>query len=159
MTTKVLFVCLGNICRSPAAEGVFLRKLKAKGLSSSFEVDSAGTGAWHAGSPADLRMKNAAQKRGIFLTSLARQINEKDFQIFDFILTMDNDNYETINLLAKESNEKINATIRPFLSYAKKYQLMEVPDPYYGGESGFEKVLDLIEDACDGFIDDFIENL
>jgi len=152
MKQRILFVCLGNICRSPAAEAVFLNLIKNEHLLDSFDVDSAGTGSWHVGSKADERMRNAAQKRGITIKSIARQINVDDFHFFDLILTMDNDNLKALNCLSKDSGAFCDEKIKPILSYANNTKLLEVPDPYYGGEKGFENVLDLLEDACDGLL-------
>lgn len=151
---KILFVCLGNICRSPAAEGVFLHLLNQQGLSNHFVVDSAGTGSWHVGNKADARMRAAAERRGIHLPSRARQIELDDFSRFDLVLTMDNDNLRNVRSLAKEAGNNATATIRPMLSYARSTRLEDVPDPYYGGEQGFEYVLDLLEDACSGLIEE-----
>ncbi len=156
MRQKVLFVCLGNICRSPAAEAVFLHCLKAKGFELTVEVDSAGTGGWHVGNPADSRMRSAAKKRGIDISSHARQIQLEDLQNFDLILTMDNDNYSAVNSLALELGERATAKIKPILSYSNTTKMIEVPDPYYGGELGFEKVLDLLQDACEGLLAELI---
>ena len=147
MTQKLLFVCLGNICRSPAAEGVFLHLLKQRGLSERFVVDSAGTGGWHVGNPADRRMQAAANRRGIDLPSRARQICLDDFSSFDLVLTMDDDNLTDVRGLAQEAGAGATATIKPMLHYARNFSETEVPDPYYGGEAGFEHVLDLLEDA------------
>ena len=154
MTQKLLFVCLGNICRSPAAEGVFLHLLKEQGLSDHFVVDSAGTGSWHVGNKADPRMRAAAERRGIHLPSRARQIELDDFSRFDLVLTMDSDNLRNVRSLAKEAGTNATATIRAMLSYARSTRLEDVPDPYYGGEQGFEQVLDLLEDACSGLIEE-----
>lgn len=154
MTQKLLFVCLGNICRSPAAEGVFLHLIEEQGLSDHFIVDSAGTGSWHVGNRADPRMRAAADRRGIHLPSRARQIELDDFSRFDLVVTMDSDNLRNVRSLAKEAGNKATATIRPMLSYARSTQLEDVPDPYYGGEQGFEQVLDLLEDACSGLIEE-----
>ena len=154
MTQKLLFVCLGNICRSPAAEGVFLHLIEEQGLSDHFVVDSAGTGSWHVGNKADPRMRAAADRRGIHLPSRARQIELDDFSRFDLVLTMDNDNLRNVRSLAKEVGKNATATIRPMLSYARSTRLEDVPDPYYGGEQGFEHVLDLLEDACSGLIEE-----
>ena len=148
MTQKLLFVCLGNICRSPAAEGVFLHLLEERGLSDQFVVDSAGTGGWHVGNPADRRMQAAANRRGINLPSRARQISLDDFSSFDLVLTMDDDNLAAVQGLAREAGPRATASIKPMLSYAGRFSETEVPDPYYGGEAGFEHVLDLLEDAC-----------
>ena len=154
MTQKLLFVCLGNICRSPAAEGVFLHLIEEQGLSDHFIVDSAGTGSWHVGNKADPRMRAAAERRGIHLPSRARQIELDDFSRFDLVVTRDSDNLRNVRSLAKEAGNKATATIRPMLSYARSTQLEDVPDPYYGGEQGFEQVLDLLEDACSGLIEE-----
>ena len=154
MTQKLLFVCLGNICRSPAAEGVFLHLLREHGLEDCVVVDSAGTGSWHVGNKADPRMRAAAERRGIHLPSRARQIELDDFSRFDLVVTMDSDNLRNVRSLAKEAGNKATATIRPMLSYARSTQLEDVPDPYYGGEQGFEQVLDLLEDACSGLIEE-----
>ena len=154
MTQKLLFVCLGNICRSPAAEGVFLHLLKQRGLSERFVVDSAGTGGWHVGNPADRRMQAAANGRGIELPSRARQICLDDFSSFDLVLTMDDDNLAAVRGLAQEAGAGATATITPMLHYARNFSETEVPDPYYGGEAGFEHVLDLLEDACANLLDE-----
>ena len=154
MTQKLLFVCLGNICRSPAAEGVFLHLLNERGLSDSFVVDSAGTGGWHTGNPADQRMQAAAGRRGIQLPSRARQISLDDLSDFDLVLTMDDANLTAVQGLAREAGRRATATVRPMLSYAQSFSETEVPDPYYGGEAGFEHVLDLLEDACSNLLDE-----
>jgi protein-tyrosine phosphatase len=151
---NVLFVCLGNICRSPAAEGVFLHLLNERGLSDRFVVDSAGTGGWHTGNPADQRMQAAAARRGIQLPSRARQISLDDLSDFDLVLTMDDANLTAVQGLAREAGRRATATVRPMLSYAQSFSETEVPDPYYGGEAGFEHVLDLLEDACSNLLDE-----
>ena len=156
MVKKILFVCLGNICRSPAAEGVFKQKIKERDLEKLFVVDSAGTGGWHVGNLADPRMRETALSRGIELTSISRQIEENDLYEFDEILVMDKDNLEAVKSLIKDHNNPINSKIKLMLSYSKKSQLDEVPDPYYGGQNGFDKVLDLLDDAMDGFIDSLV---
>ena len=154
MTQKLLFVCLGNICRSPAAEGVFLHLLEARGLSNQFLVDSAGTGGWHVGNPADRRMRAAAERRGIHLPSRARQIELADFSNFDRILTMDEDNLRAVRSLAGELGARSDlALVEPMTSHCRRFRDKEVADPYYGGEQGFEHVLDLLEDACSGLLE------
>ncbi len=155
MKKKILFVCLGNICRSPAAESVFLHHAQSKGLKELYEVDSAGTGGWHVGHEADPRMRNAALKRGIKITSRARKINISDFTKFDLILTMDNQNFEDVNSLAEKCTEEKKAIISPILSFSHNNNLKEVPDPYYGGENGFNDVLDLLEDAVKGLLSSY----
>lgn len=151
---RLLFVCLGNICRSPAAEGVFLHLLAQQGLEDRFVVDSAGTGGWHVGRPADRRMLAAAERRGIHLPSRARQIDLADLSHFDRILTMDDDNLRAVQALARELGDRPGlARIEPMISHCRRCSEREVPDPYYGGDQGFEHVLDLLEDACAGLLE------
>ncbi|XP_024982359.1 uncharacterized protein LOC112518836 [Cynara cardunculus var. scolymus] len=156
---SVLFVCLGNICRSPAAEGVFTDLVKKRDLSSKFLIDSAGTINYHEGNPADSRMRAASKKRGIEITSISRPIRPSDFKEFDLILAMDKQNKEDI-LAALERwgfREALPADaykkVKLMCSYCKKHDETEVPDPYYGGPQGFEKVLDLLEDACESLLE------
>lgn len=152
MKTRVLFVCMGNICRSPSAQGVFSHLLEKRGLTDHFEVDSAGTISYHAGSPPDQRAQAAARGRGIDLSALrARQVKSEDFEFFDYILAMDEENLS--DLLSRSPvfhQEKISL----IMEHSGWNGGREVPDPYYGGESGFEQVLDMLEAACNGFIDD-----
>jgi len=157
MVKKILFVCLGNICRSPAAEGIFNQKIKERDLENFFVVDSAGTGSWHVGNLPDQRMRTTALSRGIELTSRARQIEENDLNEFDHILVMDKDNLNAVKSLIKDDMHTMNSKIKLILSYSKKSQLDEVPDPYYGGQNGFEKVLDLLNDAIEELIDSLID--
>ena len=117
-------------------------------------VDSAGTGGWHVGNPADRRMQAAANRRGIQLPSRARQISLDDLSEFDLILTMDDANLAAVTSLASEAGRRATAKIKPMLSYTSQFSETEVPDPYYGGEEGFEHVLDLLEDACSNLLDD-----
>ena len=154
MKKRILFVCLGNICRSPAAEAILLHKLEKLQLLDQFDVDSAGTGNWHVGKLADSRMRDAASNRGIKIKSRARQISFYDFNKFDLILTMDNDNLTHVKSLTKELDSKFKAKVKPLLSYSMQTDHVEVPDPYYGGEKGFDQVLDLLEVAIDGLIKD-----
>lgn len=155
---RVLFVCLGNICRSPTAHGVFQYKLEQRGLAAYVEVDSAGTAAWHAGKSADARSVAAAAERGYDLTPLrARQAVAQDFDAFDYVLAMDADNLHNLQQLKPAA-----ARTEPALflaSFARDFQQEEVPDPYYGGADGFEQVLNLVEDACDGLLDDITRQL
>jgi protein-tyrosine phosphatase len=153
MVKKILFVCLGNICRSPAAEGIFNQKIKERDLEKLFVVDSAGTGSWHVGNLPDKRMRSTALSRGIELTSRSRQIEENDLYEFDQILVMDKDNLDAVKSLTKDQNSPVNSKIKLILSYSKNFKLDEVPDPYYGGQNGFDKVIDLLDDAMDGLID------
>ena len=152
MVKKILFVCLGNICRSPAAEGIFNQKIKERDLENFFVVDSAGTGNWHVGNLPDQRMRSTALSRGIELNSRSRQIEENDLYEFDQILVMDKDNLNAVKSLTKDQNNPINSKIKLILNYSKNSELDEVPDPYYGGQNGFEKVIDLLDDAMDGLI-------
>jgi protein-tyrosine phosphatase len=149
---KVLFVCLGNICRSPSAEAVFTGIAKKEGLAGKFEIDSAGTSGWHAGEPADRRMQKHAVERGYNLTSISRKFDpEKDFAHFDIIIGMDDQNIEALKSMAR--NDEDLAKIHKMTSFAKEWNYNEVPDPYYGGEEGFELVLDLLEDSCKGLLE------
>ena len=157
MVKKILFVCLGNICRSPAAEGIFNQKIKERDLENFFVVDSAGTGNWHVGNLPDQRMRSTALSRGIELNSRSRQIEENDLYEFDQILVMDKENLDAVKSLTKDQNNPINSKIKLILNYSKNSQLDEVPDPYYGGQNGFEKVIDLLDDAMDGLIDSLMD--
>ena len=147
---KVLFVCMGNICRSPTAEGVFAKLIKEQDLEEYFVIDSAGTHAYHIGEPPDLRAQHAALERDVELNNLrARKVIMADFEDFDFLLAMDDDNYA---VLMEASPEEYKDKISYFLDYAPHLKTREVPDPYYGGKYGFERVLDLIEAASEGFL-------
>ncbi|MBL9143189.1 MAG: low molecular weight phosphotyrosine protein phosphatase [Verrucomicrobiaceae bacterium] len=144
---KLLFVCMGNICRSPAAEGVMLHKVREAGLANRIEIDSAGTGGWHAGDAPDSRMRKHAQQRGYALDSVARQVRMQDFTDFDLILVMDQQNLREIRPFA--SDPSLMKKVRLFCEFAEDREEIEVPDPYYGGEAGFEQVLDIVENGCD----------
>lgn len=144
MPKKVLFVCLGNICRSPAAEGVFLHLLRAEGLEEAFVVDSAGTGGWHAGESADRRMLEAARRRGVHLPSVARQVRGDDFERFDLILAMDRENVAALLSLAPTHHRH---KVRLLREWDELGPGEDVPDPYYGGPEGFELVLDMVTRA------------
>ena len=146
---KVLFVCLGNICRSPTAEGVMRKKLEDAGLSSEIEVDSCGTGAWHVGNPPDDRTISTAKEYGYDLSALrARKLSANDYLKFDHILAMDTRNLADV---IKNAPADYKGQIKLFLDYGDSDEL-EVPDPYYGGAAGFLRVIQLIETACDGLI-------
>jgi protein-tyrosine phosphatase len=143
---QVLFVCLGNICRSPAAEGVMQHLVDEAGLSATIRIDSAGTESWHHGKLPDARMREAGKARGYTLQSRARQVKRDDLVNFDLILAMDADNLRNLRALDPEG---LHATkIRAFCDYCTDHDEKEVPDPYYGGPEGFEKVLNLLEDGC-----------
>ncbi|MDD1612572.1 MAG: low molecular weight phosphotyrosine protein phosphatase [Methylococcaceae bacterium] len=152
---KVLFVCMGNICRSPTAEGVFTQLVKERNLAHHFTIDSAGTHAYHVGNAPDRRAEKAAGERGVDISHLrARKFVIGDFEDFDYILAMDGDNY---SILASSCPEPHRHKISYFLDYAPHLGKREVPDPYYGGSYGFERVLDLVEAASEGFLNEMLE--
>jgi len=149
---KILFVCLGNICRSPSAEAVFTGLVKDAGVEDRFEIDSAGTSAWHAGEPADERMQIHAQKRNYNLTSISRKFDpEVDFDHFDMVIGMDDENFETLKSMARNRDDLHK--IYKMTDFRKEWNYTEVPDPYYGGDEGFELMLDLLEDSCEGLLE------
>ncbi len=147
---SILFVCMGNICRSPTAEGVFRRLVQSAGLEHKLLIDSAGTHAYHIGSVPDARASAAAGKRGYDLSALrGRQVSEQDFHAFDYILAMDRENLSNLqNICPSEHVGKVSL----FLEFSANFSEREVPDPYYGGAQGFEHVLDLVEDAARGLL-------
>ncbi|MFT7414208.1 MAG: protein-tyrosine phosphatase [Methylophagaceae bacterium] len=146
---KVLFVCMGNICRSPTAEGVFNKVIDDMGTASRFIVDSAGTHAYHIGEQSDARSQQMARSRGIDLSKIrARKVIQSDFEIFDHILAMDSNNYQ---MLIDASPSEYHHKIKLFLDYAPERKEKDVPDPYFGGQNGFTHVFDLVEDASKGF--------
>jgi len=154
---KVLFVCMGNICRSPTAEGVFRHRAEENQLEQRIDIDSAGTHAYHVGDPPDRRATQAALKRGVNLSSQrARRVNDNDYEDFDFILAMDTDNLE---ILTSNCPEEHGHKLSLFLDFAQGADVSEVPDPYYGGTKGFDRVLDLIELASDGFLNHIKKSL
>ena len=150
---SVLFVCLGNICRSPAAEAIFINLLEKKGLQNAFRVDSAGTGSWHIGKKADSRMRFAAERRGIHILSRARQIKINDFEEFNYILAMDNSNFGNIIELKKRASSTHIATVKKIQNFRSIFNDIEVPDPYFGGDEGFDHVLNILEDSVSGFLE------
>jgi protein-tyrosine phosphatase len=147
---KILFVCMGNICRSPTAHGVFQRLVEETGLNRDIEIDSAGTHAYHVGNPPDSRAQAAALRRGIDMSSQrARRVAVDDFERFDYILAMDREN---LGALQAACPPQYAHKLSLFLEYAPELTIREVPDPYYGGAKGFEQVLDLIEMASEGLL-------
>lgn len=149
---SVLFVCLGNICRSPTAHAVFRKMVKDEGLEKHIEIDSAGTGAWHVGNPPDKRATQVAESKGIQMRDLrARQVDFGDFYQYDYILAMDNSNYRNLFEMAlPEHREKLHM----FLSFTEAFTETEVPDPYYGGPEGFDYVFAMVDSASRGLLAD-----
>jgi len=151
---RLLFVCMGNICRSPTAEGVMRGLLSEEGLEDVVEVDSAGTGDWHVGDPPDRRATAAARARGIVLDGAARQVARRDFADFDLILAADRRNLRDLRaVLPADARAKVHL-LREFDPASAGAPDLDVPDPYYGGGDGFEHVLDLVEAACRGLLED-----
>jgi protein-tyrosine phosphatase len=150
MPYKLLFVCLGNICRSPSAENIMNHLIEQAGLSDSIICDSAGTGGYHIGAPPDRRMTAAAKRRGIELKGRARQFDQSDFEEFDLILAMDRENYRDI--LSLDLAGTYRDKVKLMCDFATHHSNREVPDPYYGGSEGFDRVIDLLLDACDGLL-------
>ena len=154
---RILFICMGNICRSPAAEGIMKHKVQEQGLEQCFYIDSAGMYGWHEGELPDYRMRTHASRRGYKLSSYSRPIKYNDFEQFDLIIGMDDNNIKDLKRMAPnlESQRKICR----MTDFCRIHTADIVPDPYYGGASGFELVLDLLEDACDGLLDELKKNI
>jgi protein-tyrosine phosphatase len=154
--TAVLLVCMGNICRSPTAEGVLRHKAEAAGLMHLLYIDSAGTHDYHVGSAPDARAQKAALGRGYDLSALrGRHVSDQDFERFDYILAMDRDN---LNNLQKRCPEQYKHKVRLYLTFSSRFPNLNVPDPYYGGNKGFEQVLNMVEDAADGLLAEIARN-
>lgn len=148
--TRVLFVCMGNICRSPTAEGVFRHLVTQAGVQEHFHIDSAGTHVYRVNNPPDPRAQRAALEGGVDISSQrARQVETSDFEDFDHVLVMDRQNYDTLMFVCPKPHSH---KVKLFLDFAPHLKTREVPDPYYGGERGFERVLDMVEEACRGFL-------
>lgn len=149
---KVLFVCMGNICRSPTAQGVFRKLLEVQGLDRVVETDSAGTHAYHVGEPPDRRAQETAVRRGVDLSDLrARRIASDDFEYFDYVLAMDQDNYHSLSSVCPPADRR---KLMLFMDFAPHLRNREVPDPYYGAAGGFEQVFDMVEAAAEGLLRD-----
>jgi len=147
---RILFVCMGNICRSPTAQGVFQRLLEQTGLANEIKIDSAGTHAYHVGNPPDPRAQSVAMRRGIDLSTIrARRVARDDFEMYDFILAMDQENLSALRTICPPEHSH---KLRLFLDFAPELKVGDVPDPYYGGATGFEQVLDLVEIASEGLL-------
>ncbi len=154
--TKLLFVCLGNICRSPTGEGVMRHLVEERGLTHRFEIESAGTGSWHIGDSPDARSVAAAAARGIRISGRARQVTGADFDHYDLILAADRYNYRDLQAIAPTDEDEAKVRmLREFDPMATPDDL-DVPDPYYGGPSGFDDVIDLVLAACRGLLDDVV---
>ena len=152
----VLFICLGNICRSPAAEGIMKSLVEKEGMSDDFFIDSAAIGSWHIGQLPDSRMRKCGAEHGYRFDSHARQFQKSDFQHFDLIVVMDNENYRSITSMASSQADKDKVVrIADYLTHHREYTT--VPDPYYGDYSDFELVIELLEDACQGLLDSIKE--
>lgn len=152
---SILFVCLGNICRSPMAETVFNKILQDNNHAADFEVDSAGLLDYHEGEKADPRMRAHAEKRGYEITHRSRPVKADDFSRFDYIIGMDEQNIRQLQRMAKTPEHQ--AKIYKMTDFSRETQAEKVPDPYYGGDAGFEYVIDLLEDTCQGFYNHLIE--
>ena len=156
-TIRVLFVCMGNICRSPTAEGVFRKLIEEAGLTDRIEIDSAGTHAYHVGEPPDSRAQAAAKRRGVDLSlQRGRQAVAEDFKRFEYVLAMDEENLEKLLSICPDGLEE---KVELFMEYAAGGHPREVPDPYFGGASGFDRVLDMIEAASQGLLADIRQRL
>ncbi len=152
---KILFVCMGNICRSPTAHGVFRKLVMDEGLMHAVQIDSAGTHAYHVGEPPDRRAREIARERGVEIGDLrARRAKAEDFLLFDYVIAMDQDNREC---LAEICPAGMEGKLRLFMEFAPELQSSEVPDPYYGGSRGFERVFDMVEAAARGLLVDIRE--
>lgn len=152
-TVSLLFICLGNICRSPAAHAVFCKMIAICGLENNFVVDSAGIGDWHIGELPDSRMRTHGSKRGYDINHHARQFKVDNFNKFDYIVVMDEENYRIITSMAKSESD--SAKVIRMANYFTQHSNNSVPDPYYGGSADFELALDLIEDGCNGLLKSF----
>ena len=153
---RILFVCTGNICRSPLAEGIFRHLVKQANVEDRFEIDSAGTSGYHAGDPPDARSASTARGRGIELNGASRQIKARDLKTFDYIVVMDEDNFSSVQALASRSGE--TPRVHLLREWDPENRRASVPDPYYGGSNGFEDVHDIVERSCINLLDDLLDS-
>ncbi|MFT4049791.1 MAG: low molecular weight protein-tyrosine-phosphatase [Solirubrobacterales bacterium] len=154
--TKLLFVCLGNICRSPTGEGVMRHLVESRGVADRFEIDSAGTGSWHIGDTPDARSVAAAAARGIVISGRARQVTGADFDHYDLILAADRYNHRDLAAIAPTDEDEAKVRLLREFDPMSTPDDLEVPDPYYGGPSGFDDVIDLVTAACEGLLEDIL---
>lgn len=155
-TVSVLFVCLGNICRSPLAEGVFVQRVREEEMNHRFEVDSAGTGAYHVGESPDPRSADVARRNGIELRGVARQVTARDLETFDYVLAMDRSNLRNLESLAESSPSASVRLLREFDPDADED--LDVPDPYYGGPGGFDRIYEMIDRSCRILLEEILED-
>jgi len=153
--TRILFVCLGNICRSPLAESVFREKARERGVEDRFEIDSAGTSGYHRGAPPDRRSVLTAARRGVEVTGASRQVVDEDLSRFDFVIAMDAENLSELDALHRQVEGK--ARLHRLREWDPEADAPDVPDPYFGGERGFDDVHDIVERACEGLLDDLLD--
>lgn len=155
--TSILFVCLGNICRSPAAEGIMISTAERRGMEDLLEIDSAGIGPWHVGELPDRRMRSHGADHGYDFSSRARQIRRDDLRRFDYIVVMDSENYHDVTSMARDEAER--RKVRMMTDFCRHHPgHRSVPDPYYGGDRGFELVIELLEDACEGLLEHIVSH-
>jgi protein-tyrosine phosphatase len=152
---QILFVCLGNICRSPLAEGVFRHLVRQRGLERHFSIDSAGTSGWHTGAPPDARSAETARRRGIELTGSSRKLTAADLERFDYVIAMDAENLDGILALARKAGGA-RARVHRLREWDPQPDDIDVPDPYYGGARGFEHVQDIVERSCSALLDHIV---
>jgi len=157
-TVSVLFVCLGNICRSPLAEGVFLHLLEREEVAHRFQVDSAGTGAYHVGESPDPRSVDVARRNGITLRGKARQVEASDFRTFDYVLAMDRSNLQALESLRPDEGGGALHLLRDFDSHADGDGDRDVPDPYYGGPGGFDRIYEMIDRSCRVLLEEILDD-
>ena len=153
---SVVFVCMGNICRSPTAEGVFRHVVKKRNLQDQIKIDSAGTHAYHIGEPPDSRSQATAKSQGVDLSAQrARKVEADDFERFDYVIAMDRSNYENLKELASQNQQE---KLHLFMDFTSEWDNTEVPDPYYGGSDGFKNVFDMVKSASEGLLGNIIKN-